>query len=180
MNSAFKFKVAKNFSVVAMEISEDEHFHSVSFYADRMGMDCVWQEDSKVNMEEINQMLESIDAENANDHFEQQTPSDLSGIISASFSSDSSALDESKTEDENETKEFSFTSSTPFVCIHDSHAATKRRRQEAFKYFTNASPILASPRATREAKSNSLIRKRLDFDLDDTDEFVQKMKLMKI
>lgn len=173
-----------NYQGIDVEIEADQDmsddFHSVSFYADRFNLNCFWTQDSKVNMEEINLMLNSIDDEIANDHYKNQTPSNFSGMISSSFPSETSAFSDSKLEDESELEEIPFIASTP--CYHDYGISAKRRRQEAFKDFVDASPILSSPRAIGGANRNALTRRKLnmDFELSESDEIEKRVKVMKI
>lgn len=151
-------------------------FQSVSFY----DMNCVWDEDPRINMCDINKMLDSIDEEIANDHYKNQTPSNICDMLSSSFPS--GTFSASDTEDEMETGRMPFIASTP--CGEIVGKTAKRRRTEAFNDFVSASPVFSTPKpfGTTPKRTDVLSRRKLNMDEDfnESDEIEQKVKIMKI
>lgn len=158
---------SSNYPVNEIKIKTDQDISgglpNVSFYIDRYNLNCVWTEDPNVNMDEVNQMMNSIEI--ANNHSKDETPSNLSDIVSASFPSDTSAFDDSKLEDESEFDKMLFSASTP-GCHDFRKSAKRRRKRKAFKNFDNATPILPSPRAIGGADRRVFTRRKLDMNID--------------
>jgi hypothetical protein len=171
MENATSFD-CKNLSGLKAE-SKDEKMETenIECIADKMEFKVVWQQD--VNMQLVNQFMEQLDIYDENP-FENQTPSNISALISSSFPSDEKNSKEIEVESDSEEFSPQFISSTPF---HKDTSKSESLKFDftAFEEFNKASPIYSPPKKTR----NILTKRRLQYSFEFED-FGKTFKIMKI
>lgn len=133
---------------------ENDKSESIECIADKLDFKVVWQQ-SEINMQMVNEFMNQLDIYDEND----QTPSNISALLSSSFPSGVS--DQEKMEVDENIKRFApqFLSSTPYPREDECQSFDIT----AFEEFNKASPIFNPP--TR--RTIVLTKKRLHYSCED-------------
>lgn len=154
--------------------NEPKHIECI---ADKLEFKCVWQK-PEVDMQLVNQFMNQLNIYNDNE-YDDQTPSNLSALLSSSFPS---GVVSEKDMDVDEDIEYfvpQFISSTPYP--KDSSkiecSSAKQKSDLEFQEFNKVSPIYSAPRRQK----NILTKRRLQYSFEFEEfGFERKMKLLKI
>lgn len=151
------------------ELKKDENDEpkSIECIADKMSFKAVWQK-SEVNMELVNQFMNQLNIYDDNE-FGDQTPSNISALISSSFPSGDVSFNDMDFEEFGKPQ---FISSTPHP-LDSSKAECLNFDVTAFQEFNRASPIY-SPRKRRII----LTKRKLMFSIEDIEE--KNFKVLKV
>lgn len=156
-----------------LNLVDDEQKEDVKCFADKFKFQCVWQE-PKPSVELINQIMNNLNIQHENEDGDQ-TPSNLSALLSASFKS---GVFDKWLSDEDIDVEIEVPTSTPHAKDRNEANSSSVKADEKklnFKDFNDASPILFTSRYRQVFMKR---RCRLSFDLEESVD--RKSKLMKI
>jgi hypothetical protein len=162
--------------------SNNDRQKSIECIADNLVFKCVWQK-PEVNMHLVNQFMNQLNIYNDNEEYEDQTPSNISALLSSSFPSGVVSEKNMDVEEDIEQNVPQFISSTPYAKDSskiDCSSAKQRSDTLAFQEFNKVSPILSPHRR----KNNILTKRRrlqYSFELEDFNfDLERNMKMMKI
>lgn len=149
--TSFDFNSLREFKV------ENSYSGSIENIADQLDFKVVWQQ-SGVDMMMVNEFMNQLDIYDEND----QTPSNISALLSSSFPSGVSDQDKMEVDVKSERTAPQFLSSTPYSkdTMED---ACRSFDITAFEEFNKASPIFNPP--TR--RTIVLTKKRLHYSCED-------------
>lgn len=154
---------------------------SIECHADELKFKCVWQQ-PVASIQTINQFMEQINIYDDTNEFGDQTPSNLTALLSSSFPS--GVGDDEKSNEDEDQLNFSvfFAASTPCVKLANERQSTTRKRdRQVIKDFNDTSPVLYSSRKALTRDLRVLNRKRLQMSFNFDEEFQGKdLKILKM